>query len=143
MILVSYIVNTMFPLMCALVDSEHHLDGDYIEDHTSRVLQRGCFFILALVISPYSCVYSIAVFWVLFDGARNLLVGEDWLYIGTQAKTDKIASKNKRLYLWSKIFAFIVCVVVVWAESSNIAINEYINGEFLSKIIRIIKLYYG
>lgn len=96
----------------AKLDAEHYLMGHYFSDHTTRFLQRSGIALLIMYFSFWKAVVFSLLFWALFDGIRNYLVGKDIFYIGNQAETDKFFTGKFNLYIGSKIIALIIALII-------------------------------
>lgn len=112
-----YIVAVLFPIFTAWVDGEHHNDKDYIEDHTSRIFQRSCFFLMCWSYSANLMFFSIFIFWVIFDSVRNLIVGENIFYVGETAITDRKFNSKVGLFISTKIIALLLAIFVLIKET--------------------------
>ena len=98
-----FTVSVAFTVMCADIDYEHLIDGDYIESHASRALHRALF---PLAISIYDYKAGIAsglIIGALFDQFLNGLLGKDFFFLGDTAKWDIFFKKRKYLYIGIKV----------------------------------------
>lgn len=107
-----YITTILFIYSCAFIDYEHLRDNDFIEDHTSRVVQR---FLFLLLISMYNYKLAFAsafLFAAVFDQQLNFLRGFDLLHLGNTAKWDKFFNKRKWLYVSVKVLCLIISIIL-------------------------------
>ena len=97
-------VTIMFTIMCAHIDAEHLNDGDYIEDHTGRWMQRFAFALAIGIGNHWHILATGLLFWALFDQTLNFLRENiSFWHVGNTAKTDRFFSKRKKLYIASKV----------------------------------------
>jgi hypothetical protein len=102
-----------YTVISAYIDVEHIKDKDYIEDHTSRIVQRGIVIVLSSFINIWFLLLFPFIFWVFFDATLNVLWGRDIFYIGNTAITDKFFRGNNWLYIGSKILALLISLFLI------------------------------
>lgn len=106
------VFSILFIYYSAKIDAEHYLSQQYFEDHKSRFLQRASVGALILAFSFWKAVSFALLFWALFDGIRNYLVGKEIFYIGETAETDKFFTGKYNLYVGSKVIALIIATIL-------------------------------
>jgi len=109
------ILITMFFVIfaTAVIDAQHIGKKEYIDDHTSRVVQRlainiGWFF----VGWQFGLIFGL-LFWALFDTILNLLRGLPFFYKGTTAKIDKKLRNSPFILYGSKVLALVIIIFLL------------------------------
>ena len=102
----------MFVSASAYIDAEHLKDKDWIESHTSRVIQRLVFVLTIALFNIKGAIASGIIMTVLFDQLLNEMRGLPTLHLGTTAKWDRF---------WrDKIIAYIIFKLVLLATGLTI-----------------------
>ena len=103
----------MFADLTSDIDCEHLIKEEYIKDHTSRWIQRLCFF---LAFGFYDWTWIIAsslMFAALFDQLINIKMDKDSIwYLGAVAKWDIFFSKRKWLYITVKVLCLMTAITL-------------------------------
>jgi len=97
------ILAIAFTIASAYVDAEHLNDKDYIENHASRAIMRGIFFLAIGLTGWMNMVAAALMFASLFDHLLNILTDKTFFYLGTTAKWDKFWRKRKVIYIIANV----------------------------------------
>lgn len=99
----------------AFRDAEDINEGDYINDHTSRTINRVIVGLLTACIAPFYGIITLLLFWTFFDIILNIFRGLPIGYIGSVSNSDKWAVKNKNKYHLTKFFSLIIAIVIIYS----------------------------
>jgi hypothetical protein len=111
MILFALVILTIY--LTAKIDAEHYLMGHYFSDHKSRFLQRGSIGLIIAYFAFWKAIAFAFLFWALFDGIRNYLVGKDIFYIGETSYSDLAFRGKLKLYIATKVIALIIAIALI------------------------------
>lgn len=92
----------------AIIDADHIKQECYIDDHSSRLINRALVGGLVAVFSWVGGLSLAFLFWALFDAFLNWFRGLPLFYTGQVATTDKFFSDKKYLLIASKIISLII-----------------------------------
>jgi hypothetical protein len=117
--IVIYGLYLAFLFASAYIDDEHVEDGDYIEDHKSRVFLRGVVTLGFCVDMDCIIGVDVAMFillcstWAsLFDGAYNSFSDNKWFHLGKTAYWDLFWRDRMKMYYVFKVAVVILAAIV-------------------------------
>ena len=108
------IVTLLFVSATAYIDAEHLKDGDWIESHTSRVVQRLMFVLAMSIFSIKGAIAAGIIFAVLFDQLLNEMRGLPTLHLGSTAKWDIFWKNRIVAYVVVKILLLITGLIILF-----------------------------
>lgn len=94
-------------------DAEDILEGDYIESHTSRTVNRVIVGFITACINPFYGVFTACIFWGIFDTTLNIFRKLPLTYMGGEANTDKYFYNKKGIYWMSKAVAIVTAIGIL------------------------------
>lgn len=108
------IVTFLFVTTSAYIDAEHLKDGDWIESHASRAVQRFIF-VLTVSISSIKGGLAAAIFIaVFFDQVLNGMRGLPLLHLGSTAKWDIFWKNRIVAYVVVKVLLLITGLIILF-----------------------------
>jgi hypothetical protein len=102
-----------FIWLSALIDMEHLIDDDYIEDHTSRFILRTLFIYVIFREINWQFVGAVMVFMASFDSTLNLMRGLPINYLGSTAKWDIFWKKYPVGYILMKVICLLIGIGLI------------------------------
>ena len=106
------VLTIMFPIISAMLDSEHLNKGQYIYSHTSRWFLRMTFFCVIFVFNWKYGIASALMFTALFDQSLNYFTGNPPFYLGLVAKWDLFFRNRMILYYFTKAISLILSLLL-------------------------------
>ena len=97
----------------AKIDAEHFDKQQYVEDHTSRWLQRASVALILLTLDINLAIGFFFLFVATFDATLNKLRGLDLWYMGTVAKWDLFFTDKPTWYKLSKIVSLLIALSIL------------------------------
>lgn len=111
-----FFINTCFIVWTAYIDADHINKQQYIDDHSPRVWQRGCFYACIFIYNLQIGLGSFLMYVALFDIAINYFTNKDIFYLGTVAKWDNFWGKIKPFYIVFKVICLIIGIMLFLPE---------------------------
>ena len=108
------IVTLLFVSATAFIDAEHLKDGDWIENHSSRVVQRFMFVFMMSIFTLKGAIASGIIIAVLFDQLLNVMRGLPILHLGTTAVWDKFWRDKIIAYVVFKLLLLITGLIILF-----------------------------
>ena len=103
----------IFIFYTAKIDAEHILKEEYIEDHTSRLIQRMS---VGMLLVNYNFEYPIllwCLFWTFFDSILNKLRKKPLFYLGTVSEYDSFFGNKKLFFIFTKFITILISLVII------------------------------
>ena len=109
------ILTILCVVACAYIDNEHLVDGDYIEDHKSRFVQRLLFVLAIGHLNVLDTIGSGLLFASLFDMTLNLMIHKKIVVrLGNTALWDLFWKKRMTLYKITLLASFILGMYLIY-----------------------------
>ena len=107
-------ITILFTASSAYIDAEHLKDNDWIESHTSRVVQRFVFVLTIALFNIKGAVASGIIIAVLFDQLLNEMRGLPTLHLGSTAKWDIFWKNRIVAYVVVKALLLITGLIILF-----------------------------
>jgi hypothetical protein len=112
MIWLSFFITFVFIMTTAWIDSSHINNGQHFKSHTSRFIQRCCFFASQCFLGWESGLASVLLFIALFDGVLNIMMNRPLFHLGNTARWDKFFRDQPGMFFFVKVGSLIGSILL-------------------------------